>query len=129
MENQTPKAILWTSYGVQGLISILFLMGAVMNILGTEDTVKQSMEMGYPQSSLLYLGIVLLLAVVLYLIPKTSIIGAGLLTAWLGGAVATHLIHGDPLMNTLFPVIFGILIWLALWLRDPKLREVFPIRG
>lgn len=120
------KVLKWISYTLQGLIAIMFLMGAVMNIIGSEDTIKQSMDMGYPESSLLYLGLVLLVSTVLYLIPKTTIVGAALLTAWLGGAVATHVIHGDPLGNTLFPVVFGVLVWLAIWLRSAEIKRFFP---
>ena len=121
--------IKWVSYGLQGIISLMFLMGAVMNIIGDEKTVKQSEEMGYPESSLLYLGLLLAISVLLYLLPKTSILGALLITAWLGGAVATHVIHRDPLVNTLFPVLFGLVIWIVLWLRDDRLKTIFPLRS
>jgi len=84
--------------------------------------------MGYPESSVLYLGMVLLVSTVLYAIPKTSILGAILLTAWLGGAVATHIIHHDPHFYLLFPVLFGMLMWLSIWLRDGQLKTIFPIK-
>ena len=122
------KGRLLTSYILQALVVLLFLMGAVNNILQTEMAVDGATEMGYPESSVLYLGIVLLASTLLYILPKTAIIGALLLTAWLGGAVATHLIHGDPIFNVLFPVFVGIIVWLSLWLRDKKLREQLPLR-
>ena len=90
---------------------------------------QQSMEMGYAQSTLLPLGVVLSLSVLLYLFPKTMILGAALLTAWLGGAVATHVIHGDSFTQIVPAIIFGILIWVAIWLRDDQVRSVFPIKG
>jgi len=126
-EKSVSKGLKWTSYILQGLLSAMFLMGAVMNLIQNETAVSQAVDMGYPESSVLYLGIILLIAVVLYLLPKTMVIGAGLITAWLGGAVATHIIHGDPLFNTVFPTIIGVLIWLAIWLRSPQLQDVFPI--
>jgi membrane protein insertase Oxa1/YidC/SpoIIIJ len=72
----------------------------------------------------MYLGIILLVSTILYAIPKTTFIGGLLLTAWLGGAVATHLIHNDPMTNILLPVIFGIIVWVSIWLRSEKLRAL-----
>ena len=86
------------------------------------------MEMGYPAGSIRYLGIVLLVSTLLYLIPRTNVLGAILLTAWLGGAVATHVIHGDPISNILFPVFFGLVIWALLLLRDPGMARWLPWR-
>lgn len=121
------KAILWTSYILQGIIVLMFLMGAVQNLMQSEMAVKGATDMGYPDSSVLYLGVVLFVATLLYAIPKTTILGAILLTAWLGGAVATHVIHKDPLLNLLFPILFGILVWLSIWLRNRTLKAIFPI--
>jgi len=123
-EKRTSNIRLWTSYILQGLVVLMFLLGSVNNILQTDMAVNAAVDMGYPESSVLYLGVVLLLSTILYALPRTSFIGAILLTAWLGGAVATHLIHGDPLVQSLFPVVFGILVWLSLWLRQSKLQKV-----
>ncbi len=122
--HKISKGGLWTSYILQGLVVLMFILGAVNNILQTESAVNAAVDMGYPESSILYLGIVLLLSTILFAVPKTKFIDAILLTAWLGGAVATHVIHSDPLTLTLFPVVFGILVWLSLWLRDPKLQKI-----
>lgn len=119
-----PKIRLWVSYALQGLVVLMFIMGAINNLLQTEVAVSGAVEMGYPETSVFYLGIVLLFSTILYAIPKTVLIGAILLTAWLGGAVATHLIHKDPVFNVLFPVLFGILVWLGVWLRNEKLRQM-----
>ncbi len=118
------KGRLWTSYILQAIIVLMFLMGAANNILQTEQAVSGATALGYPESSVLYLGIILLVATLLYIIPGTSVIGAILLTAWLGGAVATHVIHEDPLFNILLPVLFGIVVWLSLWLRNEKLQAL-----
>ncbi|HMB62967.1 MAG TPA: DoxX family protein [Eudoraea sp.] len=123
---QISKGRLWTSYILQGLIVLLFLFGAVSNILQTEMAVKGATDLGYSSDSVLYMGLILLISTLLYLIPKTAIFGAVLLTGWLGGAVATHIMHKDPLFNMIFPVVFGILIWLCIWLRNNKLQQLMP---
>ena len=123
-EKKVSKGILWTSYILQGIVVVMFLMGAVTNLMQTEMAVNGAVEMGYPKDTVLYLGIILLLSTILYAIPKTMFIGGILLTGWLGGAVATHIIHNDPLSNTLFPIIFGIIVWVSLWLRNLKLRAL-----
>lgn len=127
-KKQLSKGRLWVSYILQGIVVLLFLMGAVMNILGTEQAVDGAVAMGFPESSVLYLGLVLLISTLLYAYPKTSGLGAVLLTGWLGGAVATHSINGDPLFNTIFPIIFGIVLWLALWLRQEKVQNLISFK-
>lgn len=129
MEVQTTpsKVILYTSYALQGLVSLMFLMGAGSNLMQTETAINGAIDLGYPTESVFYLGVILLLATILYIVPKTTILGAGFLTAWLGGAVATHIIHGDSTAFTMFPVVIGILLWLSIWLRNEKLKAIFPI--
>ncbi|GIZ08157.1 DoxX family protein [Flavobacterium sp. UMI-01] len=121
---KTSKAIVWTSYILQGIIVLMFLMGVFMNLSQNEEAIKGGIEMGYPKEAMLYLGIVQLIAVILYAIPRTVIFGAILITGWLSGAVATHVIHRDPLFNILFPVIFGIIVWGSIWLRNEKLKAL-----
>ena len=121
---KVSKGVMWTSYMLQGIVVLLFLMGAFNNLLQTEMAVEGAVEFGYPEDSVLYLGIILFVSTVLYAIPKTTFIGGLLLTAWLGGAVATHIIHNDPVTSILFPVIFGILVWVSIWLRNEKLRAL-----
>jgi len=86
-------------------------------------------KLGYPEGTIVPLGIVLLICTVLYAIPQTSVLGAMLLTGYLGGAVATHVRVGDPLFtHVLFPVYMGILVWLGIYLRDVRLRGLAPVR-
>ena|SRR5688572_24563271 len=82
-------------------------------------------KQGYPPSSVVPIFIAELVAVILYAIPQTAVLGAILLTGYLGGAVATHVRAGEPWF---FPVIFGVLVWLGLVLRDPRLRSLVPLR-
>ena len=116
------KSRKWTSYILQGIVVLMFLMGAINNLLQTEQAVAGATTLGYAAENVLPLGIVLLVSTVLFAIPRTSLIGAILLTGWLGGAVASHVIHGDPLFNTLFPILFGILIWVSLLLRNNRIQ-------
>ena len=91
--------------------------------------VEGTVQLGYPESVLLGLGIVLLTCTVLYMIPRTAILGAILLTGYLGGAIATHVRVGSPLFShTLFPVYVALLIWGGLYLRDDRLRSLIPLR-
>lgn len=116
-----PKWRRWTSYALQGIVIIMFLMGAIFNLIMAEDAVKQSVEFGYQDHHVHYLGAVLLVSTLLYAIPRTAMVGAVLLSCWLGGAVATHAIHNDGLGSAVLPVIFGVIVWGALWLRKPSI--------
>jgi hypothetical protein len=84
--------------------------------------------LGYPDV-MFGLGLVLLACIVLYVIPKTSVLGAILLTGYLGGAVASHVRVGEGLFPVFFPVMVGVLIWLGLYLRDVRLRLLIPLRS
>ena len=121
---KTSKGILWTSYILQGIVIFMLLMGAVNNVLQTETAVKGAVEMGYPSEYVMALGIIFVVSIVLYAMPKTMFIGGLLITAWLGGAVATHVIHKDHMTLTIFPVIFGVLVWVSVLLRNKKLRAL-----
>lgn len=107
--------------------SLLFMAG-VMNILRPDSIVQQTVKMGYSASVMLPLGIVTVGCVILYLIPRTTCLGAILVTGYLGGAVDVHVRNGDPLPQILFPVVVGVLAWLGLYLREPRIRELFPVR-
>jgi hypothetical protein len=110
---------LWTGRVMSTLAALFLFMDGVMKLMKPEMVVKATVELGYPESVILELGIVLLICVILYAIPVTSVLGAILLTGYLGGAVATHVRVGDPLFtHTLFPVYVALLIWGELYLRD-----------
>lgn len=127
-KKQVSKSRLWASYILQGIIAAMFLMGAATNLLKTEMAVSGAKEMGYAESSVPYLGVVLLISTLLYVFPKTIVLGAALLTAWLGGAVATHVINGDSITMVFAPVIFGVIVWLVVWLRSNEFSAFFPIK-
>jgi hypothetical protein len=101
-------------------------MDGVMKLVKPRVVVEATVRLGYPESVILGLGIVLITCTVLYMIPATSVLGAILLTGYLGGAVATHVRVDEGLFSVLFPVIVGALIWLGLYLRDGRLRVLVP---
>jgi len=115
---------------VLSTIAILFLVfDSVGKLLQVPPVLAGSVALGYPASTVFPLGVILLLCVVTYVIPSTSVLGAVLLTGYLGGAIATHVRVGNPLLShTLFPIYVALFIWGGLFLRDAALREFFPLR-
>lgn len=122
------KVALWTGRVISGLIVLFMLLDGVMKLVKPEMVVKGSAEVGIPESTLVGIGITLLISVVLYAIPRTSVLGAILLTGYLGGAILTHVRVGGPVFSIVFASLFGILAWLGLFLRDRRLRELIPFR-
>jgi hypothetical protein len=124
------KGRLWAGRIMSALPVLFLLMDGVMKLMKPEFVVKATIQLGYPESVIFGLGIVVLVCVILYVIPRTAVLGAILLTGYLGGAVATHVRVGDPLFShALFPVYFAILLWGGLYLRDERLRALIPLRN
>lgn len=123
------KKMLWAGRIISALPALFLLMDGVMKLVKPAPVVEATVRLGYPESVILEIGIVLLVCTVLYLIPRTAILGAILLTGYLGGAVATHVRVGEGLFPVLFPVFFGVLLWGGLWLRDERLRALIPLRS
>jgi len=114
---------------MSGLPALFLLVDAVGKLVKPAPVVEATLQLGYPESVILGLGIILLACTFLYIIPPTAVLGAILLTGYLGGAVATHVRVGSPLFShILFPVYLGALIWGGLYLRDERLRSLFPLR-
>ena len=115
----------WTGRVLSGIPVLFLLFDAIAKLLQPPMVVEGTKQMGWPVSSILPLGIVLAVAVILYIIPRTAIFGVILLTGYLGGAVAAHVRIGDPLFShVLFPIYVAVFLWSGLWLRDARLREV-----
>ena len=120
---------LWTGRIMSALAILFLLFDTVGKLLRLAPFVEGTTQLGYPASVVLGIGVLELLCLVGYLIPRTSILGAVMLTGYLGGAVATHVRVGSPLFtHILFPVYVGVLIWGGLYLRDPRLRGLFQGR-
>lgn len=127
MSQDSPsKAQLWAGRVVSGLPVLGLLASAGMKLSHAPQLAEQfTHHLGYPESALTPIGVVELLSALLYAVPQTSVLGAILLTGYLGGAVATHVRVGEGFAA---PVVLGVLVWLGLFLRDPRLRELTPLR-
>jgi DoxX-like family len=112
---------IWAGRVISLLVALPFVMSAAMKLMRHPEVIKGMGHLGLPESLIVPLGIVELLCVVLYLIPKTAIFGAILLTGYVGGTIITHLRLGEPVY---MHIALGILAWLGLYLRRPRLREV-----
>ena len=128
MEGSVLKTNLWVGRIVSGLPALFLLVDGVMKLFKPAVVVDATLKLGYSESTIIPIGVVLIICTILYLIPATSVLGAILLTGYLGGAVATHVRAGEGLFSIVFPMIFGILIWLGLYLRDVRLRALVPLR-
>jgi len=119
------KKMLWAGYVVSALPVLLLLFSGVMKLVKPAEVVEGFGKLGWDESLALGLGILELACTVIYVIPRTSVLGAILLTGYLGGATATHVRIGDQFFG---PVILGVLVWGGLYLRDPRLRALLPLR-
>ena len=119
-----------TTGRVLSALAILFLVfDSVGKLLEVPPVVAGSTALGYPASTVFPIGVILLLCVVTYVIPSTSVLGAVLLTGYLGGAVATHVRVENPLFShTLFPIYVAVFVWGGLLLRDARVQALFPWR-
>ncbi len=124
-----PKKRLWAGRIISALSVLFLLFDSIGKLLKLAPVLEGTTRLGYPESVILGIGIVELVCLVVYVIPRTSILGAVLLTGYLGGAVATHVRIGSPLFtHILFPVYIGVLVWGGLFLRDDPLRALIPLR-
>lgn len=124
-----PPAMFRTGRVMTGLFA-LFMAGASIapKLLGMPVVDETLAQLGWPAGHGLAIGILELVLLVLYLVPRTSVLGAVLTTALLGGAMATQIRAGNPLFShVLFGVYLGLFMWGGLWLRDPRLRALFPV--
>ena len=126
--NASKKSV-WTGRILGGLAVLFLGWDAVMKLLRVPMVVEGTAKIGYPDSVIVPLGVVLLACVVLYAIPRTAILGAVLLTGYLGGAISAHVRMGDPLFShVLFPIYVAIFLWGSLYLRDARVRAMIGRR-
>jgi hypothetical protein len=126
--SRVAKKQRWAGRIMTALPALFLLVDGVMKLLKPAVVVDATVRLGYSESVIVGLGIVLVACTIIYLVPRSSALGAILLTGYLGGAVATHVRVGEALFPILFPIILGALIWGGLLLRDNRMYVVLPWR-
>ena len=129
MPNQPRHGLHWAGWAMSGLVIAFLLMDATMKLLALPVVLQAQAELGFEGEGMARgLGVILLACTLLYAAPRTAVLGAIMLTGYLGGAVAVKLRVGDPLFtHILFGVYVGILVWGGLYLRDARLRQILPL--
>jgi hypothetical protein len=122
------KGRLWTGRIISAVVVLFLLFDSITKVLKVRAVLEASAQLGYPANTIFTIGLILLVCTVFYVIPQTAVLGAILLTGYLGGAVAANLRIGNPMFNTLFPIIFGVLAWVGLYLRESRLGALIPFR-
>ena len=123
------KGQVWTGRVLSTLAVLFLLFDVTLKFIKPQAVIEGTVSLGYSVTQITPLAITLLICTILYVIPMTQVLGAILLTGYLGGAVATHVRHGDPLFShILFPTYLGAFLWLGLYFRDPALRNFVPFR-
>lgn len=120
----SSKGMVWTGRIISGVVVLMLCFSAVMKMIHHEEVVKEFSRLGWPDV-IVGLGIVELVCAILYAISQTAVLGAILVTGYLGGAIATHVRIEEQFIG---PAIGGVLVWLGIFLRDAKLRQLIPLR-
>jgi hypothetical protein len=124
-----PRWAQRVGWGMTGLMVLFLAFDSIAKLARESHVVEATAQLGYPEDTIRPLGLICLICTALYAIPRTSILGAILLTGYLGGAIASKVRIEDPLFSSvLFGVYFGLLVWGGLYLRDPRLRALIPLR-
>jgi hypothetical protein len=118
------KRSVWAGRIISALPALFLLFDGIMKLVKPPLVVEATVQLGYKESVIVGLGVVLIACTIIYLIPRTAVLGAILLTGYLGGAVATHVRVGGPLFSIIMPVILGAMLWGGLYLRDERVRSV-----
>src|SRR5215469_17041985 len=126
-QNAVPQSnkMVWTGRIISGLIVLLLLLGSIFGIINAAKLAPQAAKYGYPEGAMLKIQITCIICALIYAFPRTAILGAILLTGYLGGATATHVRVGEPFF---FPILVAVLAWGAIFLRDERLRALLPLR-
>lgn len=125
----TSKTALWAGRILSALAALFLLMDGLGKVMKPPAVVAGTVQLGYSESVIVGLGVLLLVCTIFYVVPQTATLGAVLLTGYLGGAVASNLRVGSPLFShVLFAVYIGLLVWSGLYLRDTLLRDLIPLR-
>jgi hypothetical protein len=117
--------VVWTGRVITWVVSLLFLFSGVMKLVGGREVKEGMAHLGLAESLMIPLAILEIACTAVYLIPVTSVLGAVLLTGYIGGAICTHWRVGDPFLG---PAVIGLVIWLGIYLREPRLKALLPLR-
>jgi hypothetical protein len=123
------KGSLWTGRIISGLVVLFMLFDSITKIIKMPQVIEASARVGIGAGTVFWIGVTLLVCVIFYVIPKTSIFGAILLAGYLGGAVSVNVMSHQPVFNICFAIAFGVLTWLGLYLREPRLRALVPLKS
>ena len=123
------KSRIWTGRILSGILVVLLAFDAVTKLIREPHVMAAATQMGLTVSAIVEIGAILSCCLVIYLIPRTALIGAILLTGYLGGATATNLILGHSFIECMFPVIVGVLVWLGLYFRDGRVASIWTARS
>jgi len=126
VQTSNPKASLWSGRVLTFLVVAMLLFSAAMKLSKAEPVRTEFARLGYQENVIVAIGVTEIVCALIYLVPQTSVLGAILLTGYLGGAIATHVRISDPFYG---PAVGGVLVWLALFLREPRLRKLIPLRS
>ncbi len=119
-----PKGRLWTSYVLSAAPALMLIFSGAMKLSGVPQLAEGFAQLGWPLSLAIPLGILEIVSTLLYLFPRTAVLGAILLTGYMGGAIATHVRIGEPFVLQL---LLGVAVWGGLYLRDRRLQELLPL--
>jgi sorbitol-specific phosphotransferase system component IIC len=121
------KARLWTGRIITSLVVLFVLFDGVTKLVKEGHVLNAAAELGYSANAMVWIGLLLLACTAVYVIPRTAVLGTVLLTGYLGGAVASNVRIAHPAFECVFPIIFGVLVWAGLLLREPRLRVLLPL--
>jgi len=124
----TSKFALWAGRIITALAVLFFIFDGVTKAVKIPQVIEASVQLGYTENQTVGIGMLLLVCTLIYLLPQTAILGAILLTGYMGGAIATHVQAESGLFPISFSAIFGVLVWLGIYLREPRLHALMPLK-
>jgi hypothetical protein len=122
------KARVWTGRVITAVVTLFVLFDGITKLVKERHVLQAAADLGFSDSSMVGIGALLLICTAIYLIPRTAVLGAVLMTGYLGGAVAVQVRIGHPLFEDVFPIIFATLVWAGLLLREPRVGGLLPLR-